>query len=54
MYDWLLSMCCGSFISRLREMRAGCFPMNYVNASRRVCRIVGWSSVVSPFSFATR
>ena len=53
-YDWLLSMCRGSFIVRFREMVGVFAPSSLVNASRRVWSILGWSSVVSAFSFATR
>ena len=54
MYDWLLSMCCGSFIVRLSEMAGVFAPSSFVNASRRVWSILDWSSVESDFSFATR
>jgi hypothetical protein len=83
-YDWLLSMCCGSFIVRFREMAGVFAPSSLVNASRRMWSILerkkeipskracgghrvhsgytnlydrsilGWSSVDSAFSFATR
>ena len=54
MYDWLLSMCCGSFIVRLSEMAGVLSPLRFVNASLRVCSILGLSNVESAFSFATR
>ena len=47
-------MCCGPFIVRLREMAGVLAPSSFVSASRRVWSIVGWSSVKSAFSFATR
>jgi len=53
-YDWLLSMCCGSFIDMLREMYGGFVPANFVKASLRMWGILGWSSGESAFSFATR
>ncbi len=53
-YDWLLSMCYVSFIIRLREMYGGFIPTSFVSASRRIWRIVVWSSVENAFSFATR
>ena len=54
MYDWLLPMWCGSFIIRLSEMSGVFAPTRFVNASRKVWSIVGWSSVESAFSVATR
>ena len=53
-YDGLLSMCCGSVVDRLREMCGGFVPTSFVIASLRVWKIVGWFSVESAFSFATR
>ena len=53
-YDWLLSMYCRSLNIRSREMCGGFVPTSSVNASQRLWRIVGWSSVESAFSFATR
>ena len=53
-YDCLLSMCCGPFIVRLREMSGVFVPSSFVNASRRVWIILGWSNVECTFSFATR
>ena len=35
-YDWLLSMCCGYFINRLKEMSGGFVPTSCVSVSRRV------------------
>jgi hypothetical protein len=40
-YDWLLSMCFGSFIIGSREMCCNFVPYSFVNASWRVWRIVG-------------
>ncbi len=54
MYDWLMSMCCESFIVRLSEMAGFFDPSSFVNDSRRVWSILGWSSFESAFSFATR
>ena len=53
-YDWLLSMCCGSFIVRLSEMAGVFSPLSFVNASLMTCSILGLSNVESDFSFATR
>ncbi len=54
MYDWLLSMCCESLIVRSRVMAGGLAPSSPANASPRVRSMVGWSSIVRAFSFATR
>ena len=54
MYDWPMSMCYGSFNVRLSEMAGVFAPSSFVKASRRVWSILGWSSVESAFSFATR
>ena len=53
-YDWLSSMCCGFLIVMLSEMAGVFAPFSFVNASRRVWSILGWSSVERSFSFATR
>ena len=29
MYDWPLSICCGSFINKLEEMCGVCFPTKF-------------------------
>ena len=49
-----MSMCCGSFIVRFREMVGVFTPTSFVSASRSVWRILGRSSVDSAFSFAAR
>ena len=48
-----LSMCCGSFLCRLRVMGAG-FPISLVRASWRVLMICCWLRSASAFSFAMR
>ena len=53
-YDWLLSICCGSFIVRLSALVVYFSPFSFVNASLRVCSILGLSNVERAFSFATR
>jgi hypothetical protein len=49
-----MSMCCGSFIVRFREMAGVFAPSSFVNASRMMWSILGWSSVENAFSFSTR
>jgi hypothetical protein len=54
MIDCCLCVVGPYFIVRLREMTSVFPPSSFVSASRRVWSILGWSSVESAFSFASR